>query len=196
MPKAARTSNSSASSARQEPYSKPSSKPKSADKAEKENIAPGSTSGPVPKTKSKPKPKSKSSKPSSDPNIDWRDIELEQQLGEVPCYDNASIVRRKLKNLLQKKSEIPCQDNAQKKWTQVSMANEMLKLEERDGPVTPAQSNCNGPSARSLGIFLKKTGEMAGGDSACYYWGYVLLEKLRIYNGEKKSKSRLEAEDE
>ena len=33
-----------------------------------------------------------------------------------------------------------------------------------------------------------------GGDSPCYYWGNALLEKLRIYNGEKKSKSRLEAE--
>ena len=30
--------------------------------------------------------------------------------------------------------------------------------------------------------------------SPCYYWGNVMLEKLRIYNGEKKSKPRLEAE--
>lgn len=29
-----------------------------------------------------------------------------------------------------------------------------------------------------------------------HYWGYVLLEKLRIYNGEKKSKPREKAEEE
>lgn len=33
-------------------------------------------------------------------------------------------------------------------------------------------------------------------DSPCYYWGNVMLEKLRIYNGEKKSKPRLQAEQE
>lgn len=33
-----------------------------------------------------------------------------------------------------------------------------------------------------------------GGDSPCYYWGNALLEKLRIYDGKKKSKSQLEAE--
>lgn len=33
-----------------------------------------------------------------------------------------------------------------------------------------------------------------GGDSPCYYWGNAMLEKLRTYNGEKKSRPRLEAE--
>lgn len=32
-----------------------------------------------------------------------------------------------------------------------------------------------------------------GGNSPCYYWGNAMLEKLRLYNGEKKSKPRLEA---
>ena len=52
----------------------------------------------------------------------------------------------------------------------------------------------NGPTHGSLANFLKKTELMGGGDSPCYYWGYVMLEKLRIYDGEKKSKPRLEAE--
>ena len=75
------------------------------------------------------------------------------------------------------------------------MSDEMRKLEQRMGPVEPANPNCHGPSPRSLALFLKKKGETAGGDSASYYWGYVLLEKLRIYNGDKKSKSRMEAEE-
>lgn len=76
------------------------------------------------------------------------------------------------------------------------MSEETRKLEELDDPVPLVHSNCNGPSARALTTFLTKKGEMSGGDSACYYWGYVLLEKLRIYNGEKKSRSRLEAEED
>ncbi|KAI4171507.1 MAG: hypothetical protein LQ343_004245 [Gyalolechia ehrenbergii] len=127
MPKATQTSNSSAPSTRKEPCSNPSSKSRSAYYDDTENISPGSASAPIPKTKFKPKSKpSKFSKSSSDPHIDWRDVELEEKLGEVPCYNNASV-------------------------------------------------------------------EMAGGDSACYKWGYVLLEKLRIYNREEKSKSRLDA---
>ena len=46
-------------------------------------------------------------------------------------------------------------------------------------------------SFNELAGLINKAG---GGDSPCYYWGNVLLEKLRIHNGEKKSKPRLEAE--
>jgi len=64
------------------------------------------------------------------------------------------------------------------------------------GAVEYNRNAMNGPTARSLGGFMKKTGQMRGGDSPCYYWGYVLLEKLRVYNNEKKSKPRLRAEEE
>lgn len=37
---------------------------------------------------------------------------------------------------------------------------------------------------------------MGGGDSPAYYWGYVILEKLRIWEGGKKPKAREEAENE
>jgi hypothetical protein len=37
---------------------------------------------------------------------------------------------------------------------------------------------------------------MAGGDSETYYFGYMLLEKMRIWNGEKKTKAREKAEKE
>ena len=74
------------------------------------------------------------------------------------------------------------------------MAAEMKELEKRSHPVEYNRNAVNGPTHGSLQNFLKKTGLMGGGDSPCYYWGYVMLEKLRIYNGEKKSKPRLEAE--
>jgi hypothetical protein len=38
--------------------------------------------------------------------------------------------------------------------------------------------------------FLKKSGGMGGGDSETYYYGNMLLEKMRIWSGEKKSKTR------
>jgi hypothetical protein len=37
---------------------------------------------------------------------------------------------------------------------------------------------------------------MGGGDTKTYYFGNILLEKLRIFNGEKKTPARLKAEAE
>ena len=75
------------------------------------------------------------------------------------------------------------------------MSKEMEELERRLGAVE-CHRNSTGPSTRSLGSFLKKKGKMGGGDSPAYYWGYVLLEKLRTWEGGKKSKARDEAEKE
>ena len=36
---------------------------------------------------------------------------------------------------------------------------------------------------------------MGGGDSPVYYWGYVMLEKMRMWKGESKTKGRKEAEE-
>lgn len=63
------------------------------------------------------------------------------------------------------------------------MAAEMKELEDRDGAVEYNANTKNGPSARTVAKFLKKTGNMGGGDSPSYYWGYVLCEKLRIWGG-------------
>ena len=100
-------------------------------------------------------------------------------------------MRRKLNKLLTSKDTIP---NTTKKWSQASMVGVMQDLEARSHPVSANANAKNGPTTRSLGNFLKKKGNMGGGDSPCYYWGYVLCEKLRITNNEKKSKPRLEAE--
>ena len=37
---------------------------------------------------------------------------------------------------------------------------------------------------------------MGGGDSESYYYGNMLLEKMRIWTGEKKGKAREKAEEE
>ncbi|CAO1598690.1 hypothetical protein XANCAGTX0491_002450 [Xanthoria calcicola] len=172
--------------ARVSPYSK--SKP-----------AKGSTT-----TKSTPNKENADAKSTSKPKLskaaaeiqaqynDFRDIPLDEFDGEVPCYDDASVVRRKLNKLLTDKQNIP---GTTKKWTQAGMSKEMEELESRMGAVD-CHRNSTGPSPRSLGTFLKKKGKMGGGDSPVYYWGYVLLEKLRIWEGGKKSKAREEAEIE
>ncbi len=179
MPKAARrTSGPNAATNRKEPYAKTS--PKSQTTPDKENVDPKTKS-----TSKKPPP--------SEPKGVYRDIALDEIKGEVPCYDNATTVRRKLKKLLSDKSTIP---GTSKKWSQASMAGEMQELERREGPVEYNRNAVNGPTTSSLGSFLKKSGQMGGGDSPCYYWGYVMLEKLRVYKGEKKSKPRVKAEEE
>ena len=175
MPKAAPRSAGSKASNRAEPYTK-SSPERTKEKSEKENKG----------------PRKKTPKQSDDDHGDYRNIPLDEIKNEIPCYDNAATVRRKLHKLLNDKSIIP---GTNKKWTQVSMVGEMQELEKRGHPVK-YNPNASGPSTRSLSNFLKKSGQMTGGDSPCYYWGYVLLEKLRIHKREKKSKPRLKAEEE
>ena len=181
MPKVARgTSGPNAATNRKEPYTKTPLKSQST--TDKENVDP------------KPSSKSRSkSSASSEDKGDYRDITLNEVKGEVPCYDNAATVRRKLKKLLSDKLTIP---GTSKKWSQAAMTAEMQELEKRGHPVEYNNNAVNGPSTRSLGNFMKKSGQMGGGDSPCYYWGYVMLEKLRMYNGEKKSKPRERAEEE
>ena len=158
MPKVStKTGGSKANTNRTEPYSKSSPKNK-----DKENV------DPKPQDRTKP----------DDNRGDYRDIPLDEVKGEVPCYDDASTVRRKLKKLLTDKSIIP---GTCKKWTQASMVGEMQELESR-GHAVSYNRNATGPTARSLGNFLKKTGKMGAGDSPCYYWGNIMLEKLRIWN--------------
>ena len=109
-----------------------------------------------------------------------------------PC--TASGVRRKLGNLLQSKDTVPGKDG-KKKWSNTSLAEELEKLESQMGAVQDVARQGARLNALQVGKFMKKTGTMRGGDSPVYYWGYVLCEKLRIWNGEKKTKSRKETEE-
>ena len=73
-------------------------------------------------------------------------------------YDNAATIRRKLKKLLEDKSTIP---GTSKKWSQASMAAKMQELETRSHLVE-YNKNAIGPSARSLGNLMKKSGQKGG----------------------------------
>ena len=152
----------------------------------------------APYTKSPP---SKQDKEKPDPDIisaaekssNYLDIVLEEVKGEVPVYENATTIRRKLNKLINDKAPIP---GSSKKFNKTSMAGQMAELKQKNHDIESTNNNGGGPSANSLDTFLKKKGTMGGADSECYYWGNMLLEKLRIYNGQKKSKSSIEAEEE
>lgn len=75
------------------------------------------------------------------------------------------------------------------------MVEELKGLEERLGRVADETGHHAELNTKQMAKFLKQTGGMGGGDSPVYYWGNVLLEKLRIASGEKKSKSRKDAEE-
>ena len=80
---------------------------------------------------------------------DFRNVTLDKVKGEVPCYDDAATVRRKLKKLLTDKKNIP---GTSKKWSQASMSAEMEELERREG-VVEYNRNSFGPSPRTLATF-------------------------------------------
>lgn len=77
------------------------------------------------------------------------------------------------------------------------MAKELQLIAERHHAIkTHNGMEDTGPSVQSLTKFLKRTGGMGGADTKTYYFGNMLLEKLRIWNGEKKTAARLKAERE
>ena len=75
------------------------------------------------------------------------------------------------------------------------MVEELKGLEARSHLVADESRHGAELNTNQLRKFLRQSGGMAGGDSPVYYWGNMLLEKLRIANGEKKTKSRIEAEE-
>ena len=74
------------------------------------------------------------------------------------------------------------------------MVEELKKLEDDMGPVEDRGRGAD-LNTGQLGKFLKKSGQMGGGDSPVYYWGYVMLEKMRVWKGESKTRGRKEAEE-
>ncbi|KAH6621694.1 hypothetical protein C7974DRAFT_396985 [Boeremia exigua] len=209
-----------ASVARATPY--PASKPPK-NTANKENASPQDSASPAatppltaedkPALKSNPAAKSepaakkdaalmKVTAASAHPDLpdSYLDIELEEAIGffgdiEVPCYENAATVRRKLNTLVGSKVQIP---GTNKVFNKTNLSNALCEIAQEHPLIIPssAGTRSEGPSVRALTTFLKKSGNMAGGDSQTFYYGTMLLEKLRIWNGEKKSKAREKAEDE
>ena len=103
------------------------------------------------------------------------------------------MIRRKLNKLIADKVKIP---GTNKPFTKTSLTQEIIELSKREHPVETANKSFDPPGSTVLKTLLDKKGKMGGGDSKGYYWGNMLLEKMRIWNGEKKSKGRMKAEEE
>ncbi|KAL8746367.1 MAG: hypothetical protein Q9190_001609 [Brigantiaea leucoxantha] len=129
-----------------EPYPKKRPSKKPARKTDKENLNSNATSPP--------------------PSLScYYDVVLEEVRGEVPCYDNAATVRRKLNKLIMDKAKIPAPGS--KTFNKSSMAREMLELDRQDGSVHYEGLNAVGPTASALTKFFKKSGQIGGGDNPC-----------------------------
>jgi hypothetical protein len=77
------------------------------------------------------------------------------------------------------------------------MSRELCTIAHNSHPIKVHQGVLNnGSSVNALTRFLKNSGGMGGGDTETYYWANVLLEKLRIWKGEKKTKAREKAEQQ
>jgi hypothetical protein len=92
-------------------------------------------------------------------------------LEDVRVYDTCDDIRNKIQAHLRNNN-----------ITQASFLREVAK---QYSTPTSIQS-------KQLSDFLKKKGPRAGASSVVYYGSFVYFEKLRLKNGEKKSKKRLE----
>ncbi|KAH7070998.1 hypothetical protein FB567DRAFT_598256 [Paraphoma chrysanthemicola] len=117
---------------------------------------------------------------SSDLPASYLDIPLDEIQGEVPIYENASAIRRKLNKLLETKAKIP---GTTKTFNKTTMSKELCAIADRHHAFETHQGmETTGPSVAALTRFLKQSGGMGGGDGKTYYLGNMLLEKLRIWN--------------
>lgn len=105
----------------------------------------------------------------------------------------AAAVRRKLNALITKKTPIPSTPTP---FNKTSLSKELYAIASRHAIQSTAGLRNDGPSVKALTAFLKKSGSMGGGDSESYYYGNMLLEKIRIWSVERNSKARERAEEE
>jgi len=93
----------------------------------------------------------------------WRDVKLEGEDGDgIPVYDDCGEVRRKIR-LLQKTPG----------WK-----------------VTEWLREIGGVNSNSYGRFMREKGKTDGASNGTYYGAYVYFEKVRIFEGKKKTATR------
>ncbi|KAI0079571.1 hypothetical protein K474DRAFT_1658919 [Panus rudis PR-1116 ss-1] len=99
----------------------------------------------------------------------WRDIKLEgEDEGGVPIYDDCNDIRRKIR-----------------------------QLQKQPGfKVTHWLKEIGNVNSNSYGRFMKATGPTGGAGNSTYYCAYVYFEKVRIFEGKKKTPKRLRTEAE
>ena len=123
-----------------------------------------------------PMPKKKVKKAEEDKKLDVSGIHLHgEETGEVEVYDTCDEVRRKIAAFLREPGV-----------TQAGLLREVSKMLSKPKKI----------QSKQLQDFLGKKGALAGNTSSVYYGSYVLFEKMRLKAGKKKSKTRLETEEE
>ncbi|KAJ8110788.1 hypothetical protein OPT61_g6459 [Boeremia exigua] len=184
----AKSSTGCAKTARAKPY--PASKPANAevvDLTNKENASPRDSVSPITNqhtAKGKTSSEKNTGATKAHPDLPDNYLDIKQ----------ASVIRRKLNALLDKKEKVPGSD---KIFNKTILAQQMCEIARAHHPIkSSAGTRAEEPLVRALTAFLKKSGTMGGGDSETYYYGNMLLEKMRIWKGEKKSKAREKLEKE
>lgn len=120
-------------------------------------------------------PKKKVKKEDEENATDVSGLKLDgEEDGEVPVFETCDEVRRKIRAYL-----------AGPAVTQAGFCREISKTYTNGKKVTGAQ----------VSAFLGKKGATAGNTSMVFYASYVFFEKIRLRDGKKKTKHRLDMED-
>lgn len=112
--------------------------------------------------------KSKKSKATKPQYTSWKDVELDgEDEGEVPIYDDCNAIRRKIR-----------------------------ALQKTPGfKVTHWLKEIGNINSNSYGRFMSLKGPNGGAENGTYYAAYVYFEKVRIFEGKKKTPTRIAAEE-
>ncbi|KAI9057094.1 hypothetical protein FKP32DRAFT_1681829 [Trametes sanguinea] len=99
----------------------------------------------------------------------WRDVILEgEEEGDVPIYDDCNEIRRKIR----------------------------LLLKQPGFKITHWLRDIGNINNNSYQRFMRATGPRAGAENGTYYAAYVYFEKVRIFEGKKKTAKRIRNEQE
>ncbi|OSD06103.1 hypothetical protein PYCCODRAFT_1431921 [Trametes coccinea BRFM310] len=111
----------------------------------------------------------KRSKRADKPWQSWRDVVLEgEEEGEVPIYDDCNDIRRKIRH-----------------------------LEKQPGfKITHWLKEIGNINYNSYRRFMRATGPTGGAENGTYYAAYVYFEKVRIFEGKRKTAKRIDNEIE
>ncbi|KAG9050263.1 hypothetical protein FS837_006704 [Tulasnella sp. UAMH 9824] len=112
--------------------------------------------------------KTKTSKATKPQYASWKDVVLEgEDECEVPIYDDCNTIRRKIRAL----------------------------LKAPDFKVTHWLKDIGNINSNSYNRFMALRGADRGAENGTYYAAYVYFEKVRIFEGKKKTATRIAAEE-
>ncbi|KAG9002342.1 hypothetical protein FRB90_011404 [Tulasnella sp. 427] len=111
--------------------------------------------------------KTKASKVAKPMYTSWMDVLLEgEDEGEVPIYDDCNAIRHKIRAL----------------------------LKTPNFKITHWLRDIGNINSNSYSRFMSAKGPTGGAENGTYYAAYVYFEKVRIFEGKKKTPTRIAAE--